>query len=570
MRVRPVSALPAAALALVIGVLSTPALASHPEASLDFACASDADGALRYVTDLAECDPSTEAAIAIRPGPTVLCVLPDGSAAPAEPTPTPGLPDTAMPAPGTLAPPSGFLDTLLVTPGDCGPPGTVLTLPSATDEYFCADDATGLLRHVSDPSECTSSETPLVAANHSPTGMALSDTSVAENEPVGTAVGTLSATDPDLAESFTFALVSGAGDADNAAFEIDGTTLRTAAVFDFETSSLVAALLGSEASTFGITGIGSLSIRVSVTDAVGATREESFAITIDDTNDVPTDITLTPSSIVENSPVGSTVGTLAAVDQDTGQSHTFALVAGAGDTDNASFTIVGSELQLAASLPIGSYSVRIQADDGAGGTFVRAMTVTVTDVNDAPTDIALSAATVAENEPAGTAVGTLSATDPDLPAQTFTFALAATGCGGGPFPDNASFDVVADELVTAASLDFETQASFTICVRVTDSRLAGAVVRRVVHDHRHRCQRRTDRHRADRTPASPRTSRPAPPSAPYRRPIRTSSTPTRSASSPAPGTPTTHPSRSSGTTLATSGPLDFEADATLSIRVRGR
>ena len=289
--------------------------------------------------------------IAIRPGPTVLCVLPDGSAAPAEPTPTPGLPDTAMHAPpGALAPPGGFLDTLLVTPGDCELPGTVLTLPSATDAYFCADDETGLLRFVDDPSECTSGETPVVAANHSPTGMALSNDSVPENAPIGTAVGTLSATDPDLAESFTFALVSGAGDADNAAFEIDGTTLRTAAELDFETTSLFAALFGSEVSTFGITGIGSLSIRVGVTDAVGATLEETFTITISDTNDAPTDITLTPSSIVENSPIGATVGTLAAVDQDAGDSHTFAFVAGAGDTDNASFTIVGDELRLAASL----------------------------------------------------------------------------------------------------------------------------------------------------------------------------------------------------------------------------
>ena len=46
--------------------------------------------------------------------------------------------------------------------------------------------------------------------------------------------------------------------------------------------------------------------------------------------------------------------------------------------------------------------MRVQADDGNGGTFEKQLAVTVTDVNEAPTNISLSPTTgVAENEPAG-------------------------------------------------------------------------------------------------------------------------------------------------------------------------
>ncbi len=46
--------------------------------------------------------------------------------------------------------------------------------------------------------------------------------------------GTLSATDPDLTDSFSYALLSGPGSDDNAMFQIVGNELRTLANFDYE------------------------------------------------------------------------------------------------------------------------------------------------------------------------------------------------------------------------------------------------------------------------------------------------------------------------------------------------
>jgi VCBS repeat-containing protein len=96
---------------------------------------------------------------------------------------------------------------------------------------------------------------------------------------------------------------------------------------------------------------------------------------------------LSSSTVNENEPSGTTVGTLSATDPDTGDTHTFALVSGAGSTDNGSFAISGNALQTAASFDFetkNSYSVRIQATDAGGATFEQSFTINVANVNEAP------------------------------------------------------------------------------------------------------------------------------------------------------------------------------------------
>jgi len=97
-------------------------------------------------------------------------------------------------------------------------------------------------------------------------------------------------------------------------------------------------------------------------------------------NSSPTDIALSSSSIAANAGANGAVGTLSTVDADVGDTHTYTLVAGAGDTDNASFSISGSALRCndPATLGVGSYSVRIQSDDGASTPYQESFAVTVT------------------------------------------------------------------------------------------------------------------------------------------------------------------------------------------------
>jgi subtilisin-like proprotein convertase family protein len=83
--------------------------------------------------------------------------------------------------------------------------------------------------------------------------------------------------------------------------------------------------------------------------------------------------------------------------------------------------------------------------------------------NSAPTDIALSSESLAENEPSGTTVGTFSTTDPDT-NNTFTYTLRS----GNGDTDNGAFTITDNQLKTAASFDYETKNNYSIRVRTTD------------------------------------------------------------------------------------------------------
>jgi hypothetical protein len=83
--------------------------------------------------------------------------------------------------------------------------------------------------------------------------------------------------------------------------------------------------------------------------------------------------------------------------------------------------------------------------------------------NRAPSDLLLDANSVNENRPAGTLVGLLSTQDPDIEdTHQLTFV------SGEGDTDNGLFEIVGNELRTAASFDYETKASYTIRVRSTD------------------------------------------------------------------------------------------------------
>jgi Ca2+-binding RTX toxin-like protein len=102
-------------------------------------------------------------------------------------------------------------------------------------------------------------------------------------------------------------------------------------------------------------------------------------------NAPPTDITLSNSSVAENQPMGTAIGNLAAVDPNGSQTHSFVLVAGDGSTDNASFQIVGNQLQTKAVFDFetkASYSILVRATDSGSPAqfFEKSFTITITDV----------------------------------------------------------------------------------------------------------------------------------------------------------------------------------------------
>lgn len=212
------------------------------------------------------------------------------------------------------------------------------------------------------------------ARNTAPTNITLSATTVNENNTAGAAIVDITATDVNIGEAFTYSLVSGTGDTDNASFTIDGSSLRAVNSFDFETRT-------------------TYSLRLRVTDKGGLSFEKEFVITVADVNEAPTALALSNASVLENAASGTAVGTLAGTDADAGDTHTYTLVSGTGSTDNASFTITGTTLSTAAVFNFeakNSYAVRVRVTDAGGLSFERAFTISVTDVNEAPTLTAIT------------------------------------------------------------------------------------------------------------------------------------------------------------------------------------
>jgi len=85
------------------------------------------------------------------------------------------------------------------------------------------------------------------------------------------------------------------------------------------------------------------------------------------------------------------------------------------------------------------------------------------DFNHAPTDIAIDNATIMENAPLGSLVGTFSTTDLD-DGDTFTYALV-TGEGS---TDNGLFSIDNGDLLAATSFNFEVKSNLSIRVQTTD------------------------------------------------------------------------------------------------------
>ena len=101
----------------------------------------------------------------------------------------------------------------------------------------------------------------------------------------------------------------------------------------------------------------------------------------------PTAIFLSSTSIAENDGANAVVGTLST--NGGASSYTYALVAGEGATDNSSFRISGTALQLIASANYETkttYAVRLKVD---GVAVAKQFTITVTDVDEDPAHFVL-------------------------------------------------------------------------------------------------------------------------------------------------------------------------------------
>lgn len=200
--------------------------------------------------------------------------------------------------------------------------------------------------------------------------------------------------------------------------------------------------------------------------SMGTELVHTYTIVNDDFNNAPTDITLSATSIAENGAMDATIGTFTTTDADAGDTHTYSLATGAGSEDNGFFVLTGNELTATRSFNFEfkpTYGIRVQTDDGNGGVFAKAITITITDVNEAPFQVSISNRTITESDEAQD-VGVLMTLDPDA-GETFTYEFIE----GQQSAHNAQFEIVGSTIRTAGAINFEEGASRDFRIKVTDS-----------------------------------------------------------------------------------------------------
>ena len=262
--------------------------------------------------------------------------------------------------------------------------------------------------------------------NEVATDIALDNTSVAENA-AGAVVGTLTTTDPDAGDTHTYTV------SDDRFEVVDGQLkLKDGVSLDHEASDTI-------------------SLDVTTTDAGGLSRTETFTISVDDENEVATDIALDNTSVAENA-AGAVVGNLSTTDPDAGDTHTYAV-------SDDRFEVVDGQLKLKDGVSLDheaadTISLDVTTTDAGGLSRTETFTISVGDENEVATDIALDNNTVAEND-AGAVVGTLTTTDPDA-GDTHTYTVS----------DNR-FEVVDGQLKLKDGVSLDHEASDTISLDVT-------------------------------------------------------------------------------------------------------
>jgi hypothetical protein len=274
--------------------------------------------------------------------------------------------------------------------------------------------------------------------------------SLAENSANGTTVGTVAHGDPDGGQSHTFSITAGNT---GGAFAINGSgviTVANSAALNFETTP-----------TFNLT--------VQVTDNGTPILSGSTTVVVNltDVNEAPAP-SGGPFSLAENSANGTTVGTVLAGDQDSGQSYTFSITA--GNTGGAFAINSSGVITVANSAALNfettpTFNLTVQVTDNGTPVLSGSTTVVVnlTDVNEAPVPSG-GPCSLPENSANGTTVCTVLAGDQDS-GQSHTFSITA-GNTGGAFAINGSGVIT---VATTAALDFETNPTFNLTVQVTDN-----------------------------------------------------------------------------------------------------
>jgi VCBS repeat-containing protein len=193
--------------------------------------------------------------------------------------------------------------------------------------------------------------------NEAQTALAWTGSAVKENT-AGAVVGSLSVADPDAGDAQSFKV-------SDSRFEVVNNQLKLKAgvSLDFEQGS-------------------SVNVIVTATDKAGHQIQQTVTVNVQDVNEAQTGMSLGASKVAENAS-GAVVGTLTTTDPDAGDSQSY-------QVSDSRFEVVNNQLKLKSGVSLDfetepSVTVKVTATDQGGHAIGKDFTVTVTNVNEAPT-----------------------------------------------------------------------------------------------------------------------------------------------------------------------------------------
>ncbi|GEM_PF-2471304 len=250
----------------------------------------------------------------------------------------------------------------------------------------------------------------------------LKSNTIDENKAAGSQVGVIEILGAPSGAVFTADLASDSPNKN--LFSVNSGAIVTDKPLDFETTN-------------------SYTIKVDINYNTQSWTKE-FEIIVNNINETPTNVEVTPANIAENMDANSEIGTLSTIDPDTGDTFTYTID---NTSDNKSaFAIVGNRLFSKIKFnkeDKDSYKVKVRSTDKGGEYFVKELTITIDNVNDLPSDISLSKLEVNEKLPVDTEVAEIQVTDEDT-GDAYTYEL--TNDGGGKFKLSGNKILVATKI----------------------------------------------------------------------------------------------------------------------------
>lgn len=285
--------------------------------------------------------------------------------------------------------------------------------------------------------------------NYPPTNISLSNTSINENDAVGTFIANFSTFDKNTEDVFTYALVGGLGSDDNGSFNIVGGSLFTKSSLDYEVKVLY-------------------TIRIQTKDLYDALFEKSFVIHVTDVNEKPQlyDQLMT---INEDAQIGTLLGKIVATNEETYQVLSYNILSDGAPQTTFSINNQTGEIHLQATLDYAlhkSYTFKVVVLDGGKPSLsdTARIQIVVVDKNYPPTDLSINNDIVNENKPANSFVGVFSCVDEDL-GEVFTYSLV----NGLNSSGNSKFSIIGDSLFARVAFNYELNSSYSIRVQTKDS-----------------------------------------------------------------------------------------------------